>query len=153
MHHFLFGEHHSFKQQLIIRFINSLSQSGIHWNVKIRFKLQKNHTSQLQKLQKNVKSKTAHLCLRTCFCSKINKTPKTHSKLKKNQKNISFLKSISTLKFLTTKFLQCNIYQLSNDNINYVPKANLPKQNRSSWLFVQKIQKKTKKSKNPKAQK
>jgi len=55
------------------------------------------------------------------------------------------IQSISTLKFLTTKFLRCNIYQLSNDNINYVPKANLPKQNRSSWLFVQKNSKKTKK--------
>ena len=118
--------------------------------LKLRFKLQKNHTS---KLQKNVKSKIAHLCLRTCLCSKINKNPKTYSKSKKTQKNISFLKSISTLKFLTTKFLRCNIYQLSNDNINYVPKANLLKQNRSSWLFVQKFFKKHKKSKNPKAQK
>jgi len=32
-------------------------------------------------------------------------------------------------------------------------KVNLPKQNHSSWLFVQKFQKKPKKSKNPKAQK
>jgi len=80
------------------------------------------------------------LCLRTCFCSKINKNPKTHSKFKKTKKNISFLKSISILKFLTTKFLRCNIYQLSNDNINYVPK-----QNRSSWLFVQRKFKKNQK--------
>ena len=110
--------------------------------------------TKFQKLQKNVKSKIAHLCLRTCFCSKINKNPKTNSKSKKTKKNISFLKSISTLKFLTTKFLRCNIYQLSNDNINYVPKANLPKQNSSSWLFIQKFfSKNTKKSKNPKAQK
>ena len=86
------------------------------------------------------------MCLRTCFCSKINKIPKTHSKFKKNQKKtISFLKPISTLKFLTIKFLRCNIYQISNDNINYAPKANLPKQNRSSWLFVQKFFKKNQK--------
>jgi len=59
---------------------------------------------------------------------------------KKNQK-----KQFQILKFLTIRFLRCNIYQISNDNINYVPKANLPKQNRSSWLFVQKFSKKTKK--------
>ena len=79
--------------------------------------------------------------------------PKNILKIKKKtKKNISFLKSISTLKFLTTKFLLCNIYQLSNDNINYVPKANLPKQNRSSWLFVQKnfFKKKQKKVKTQK---
>ena len=112
--------------------------------LKLRFKLQKNHIS---KTSKKI-SKTAHLCLRTCFCSKTNKNPKTHSKFKKNQKNIS-LNQLQILKFLTIKFLRCNIYQLSNDNINYVPK-----QNRSSWLFVQKkISKTTKKSKNPKAQK
>ena len=85
---------------------------------------------------------------------KNQQNPKTHSKFKKKpKKNISFLKSISTLKFLTTKFLRCNIYQLSNDNINHVPKANLPKQNHSSWLFVQKFQKKTKKKLKPKSTK
>ena len=74
--------------------------------------------------------------------------PKNTLKIqKKPKKNISFLKSISTLKFLTIKFLRCNIYQLSNDNINYVPKANLPKQNHSSWLFVQKNSKNQKKVK------
>ena len=67
---------------------------------------------------------------------------------KKTKKNIS-LNQFQILKFLTIKFLRCNIYQLSNDNINYVPK-----QNRSSWLFVQRKFKKTqKKSKNPKTQK
>ena len=80
------------------------------------------------------------MCLRTCFCSKINKIPKTHSKFKKNQKNISFLNQFQILKFLTIKFLWCNIYQISNDNINYVPK-----QNHSSWLFIQKILKKNQK--------
>ncbi len=78
---------------------------------------------------------------------------KTHSKFKKKKTKKNFLNQFQILKFLTIKFLRCNIYQLSNDNINYVPKANLPKQNRSSWLFGQKFQKKPKKSKNPKAQK
>ena len=86
-----------------------------------------------------------HTCaLEHAFVQKSTKTQK-HTQNKKKQKNISFLKSISTLKFLTIKFLRCNIYQLSNDNINYVPKANLPKQNRSSWLFVQKKFKKNQK--------
>ena len=69
---------------------------------------------------------------------------------KKPKKNISFLNQFQILKFLTIKFLWCNIYQISNDNINYVPK-----QNHSSWLFIQKILKKKnpKKSKNPKTQK
>ena len=57
---------------------------------------------------------------------------------KKPKKIFLFLNQFQILKFLTIKFLRCNIYQLSNDNINYVPKANLPKQNHSSWLFVQK---------------
>ena len=118
--------------------------------LKLRFKLQKNHTSKDKKVK-------LHTCaLEHAFVQKINKNQKTYSKSKKKpNKNISFLKSISTLKFLTTKFLLCNIYQLSNDNINYLPKANLPKQNHSSWLFVQKKnhQKKPKKSKNPKTQK
>ena len=70
--------------------------------LELRFKLQKNHISKTSEERKI--SKTAHLCLRTCFCSKINKNPKTHSKSKKTKKNISFLKSISTLKFLTTNF-------------------------------------------------
>jgi hypothetical protein len=75
------------------------------------------------------------------FLFKNQKIPKTYSKFKKNQK-----KSISNFKkFLTNRFLRCNIYQISNNNINYVPKANLPKQNHSSWLFIQKNSKKTKK--------
>ncbi len=73
--------------------------------LKLRFKLQRNQTSKTSEERKK-KSKIAHLCLRTCFCSKIKKNPKTYSKSKKkSKKNISFLKSISTLKFLTTKFL------------------------------------------------
>jgi len=52
----------------------------------------------LQKLQKNVKSKTAHLCLRTCFCSKINKKSKNTLKIQKKPKKIFFLKSISNFK-------------------------------------------------------
>ncbi len=72
--------------------------------------------------------------LRTCFCSKIHKIPKTHSNFKKIKK-IFLFKSISNFKIFTIKFLRCNIYQISDDNINYVPKANLPKQNHSSWLF------------------
>jgi len=117
--------------------------------LELRFKLQKNHISKTSK-----KSKIAHLCLRTCFCSKINEKSKNTLKIQKKSKKIFlFLNQFQILKFLTIKFLRCNIYQISNDNINYVPKANLPKQNHSSWLFVQKFQKKPKKSKNPKTQK
>ncbi len=82
---------------------------------------------------------------------KSKNTLKIQKKAKK--KIFLFLNQFQILKFLTIKFLRCNIYQLSNDNINYVPKANLPKQNRSSWLFIQKNSKNTKKSKNPKPQK
>ena len=114
--------------------------------LELRFKLQKNHISKTSK-----KSKIAHLCLRTCFCSKINKNPKNTLKIqKKSKKKYFFLNQFQILKFLTIKFLRCNIYQISNDNINYVPKANLPKQNHSSWLFVQKIQKNKKKVKTQK---
>ena len=89
------------------------------------------------------------MCLRTCFCSKIKKSQKHTQNSKKTKKNISFLNQFQILKFLTIKFLWCNIYQISNDNINYVPK-----QNHSSWLFAQKFSKKNpKKSKNPKTQK
>lgn len=66
------------------------------------------------------------------------KSQKHTQNSKKTKKKYFFLNQFQILKFLTIKFLRCNIYQLSNDNINYVPKANLPKQNRSSWLFVQK---------------
>jgi len=64
--------------------------------LKLRFKLQKNHTSKTSEERK--KSKTAHLCLRTCFCSKINKNPKNTLKIQKIKKYISFLKSISNFK-------------------------------------------------------
>ncbi len=94
------------------------------------------------------------MCLRTYFCSKINKNPKNTLKIQKNQKKyFFFLNQFQILKFFTIKFLRCNIYQISNNNINYVPKANLPKQNHSSWLFKKNSQKKQKKVKNPKAQK
>ncbi len=73
--------------------------------------------------------------------------PKNILKIKKNQKNISFLKSISTLKFLTTKFLRCNIYQLSNDNINYLFTQAKPQQ---LAVCSKKIQKKKKKVKTQK---
>ena len=80
-----------------------------------------------------------HTCaLEHAFVQKSTKTQKHTQNKKKPKKIFLFLKSISTLKFLTIKFPRCNIYQISNDNINYVPKANLPNQNRSSWLFVQK---------------
>ncbi len=74
--------------------------------LKLRFKLQKNQTS---KLQKNVKKVKLHICaLEHTFVQKSTKTQK-HTQKQKKPKNISFLKSISTLKFLTTKFLRCNI--------------------------------------------
>ena len=80
--------------------------------LELRFKLQKNHNFK-KNLQKNVKSKTAHLCLRTCFCSKIKKNLKNTLKIqKKPKKNISFLNQFQILKFLTIKFLRCNIYQV-----------------------------------------
>ena len=78
--------------------------------LELRFKLQKNHISKTSEERK--KSKTAHLCLRTCFCSKINKKPKNTLKIQKKPKKYFFSKSISTLKFLTIKFLRCNIYQI-----------------------------------------
>jgi hypothetical protein len=68
------------------------------------------------------------------------KSQKHTQNSKKTKKNISFLNQFQILKFLTIKFLWCNIYQISNDNINYVPK-----QNHSSWLFIQKILKKNQK--------
>ena len=79
------------------------------------------------------------MCLRTCFVQKSTKIPKTHSKFKKIKKYFLFLNQFQILKFLTLRFLRCNIYQISNNNINYLPKAKLPKQNHSSWLFVQKF--------------
>ena len=88
--------------------------------LELRFKLQKNHISKTSEERKKVKR---HTCaLEHTFVQKSNKNPKTHSKFKKNQKNIS-LNQFQILKFLTIKFLRCNIYQISNDNINYVPKA------------------------------
>jgi len=85
---------------------------------------------------------------------KNQKFSKTHSKFKKNQKKYLFLNQFQILKFLTIKFLRCNIYQIRNDNINYVPKKQiyLSKTTAAGCLF-KKIQKKPKKSKNPKAQK
>ena len=56
--------------------------------LELRFKLQKNHISKTSK-----KSKTAHLCLRTCFCSKIKKNSKNTLKIQKKSK-----KSISNFK-------------------------------------------------------
>ena len=83
------------------------------------------------------------------FKNQKKKSQKHTQNSKKTKKNISFLNQFQILKFLTIKFLWCNIYQISNDNINYVPK-----QNHSSWLFVRKnLSKNPKKSKNPKAQK
>lgn len=53
--------------------------------LELRFKLQKNHIS---KLQKNVK---LHTCaLEHAFVQKSKKIPKTHSKFKKNQKKYFF---------------------------------------------------------------
>ena len=70
--------------------------------LKLRFKLQKNQTS---KLQKNVKKVKLHTCaLEHAFVQKSTKFKKHTQNSKKPKKNISFLKSISTLKFLTTNF-------------------------------------------------
>ena len=64
--------------------------------LKLRFKLQKNHTSKTSEEQKKVK---LHTCaLEHAIVQKINKNPKTYSKSKKTKKNISFLKSISNFK-------------------------------------------------------
>jgi hypothetical protein len=61
--------------------------------LELRFKLQKNHISKTSK-----KSKTAHLRLRTNFCSKNQtKIQKQTQNQKKNQKKY-FFKSISNFK-------------------------------------------------------
>ena len=62
--------------------------------LELRFKLQKNHIS---KLQKNVK---LHTCaLKHPFVQKLTKIQKhTQNSKKKKPKNISFLKSISNFK-------------------------------------------------------
>ena len=68
--------------------------------LELRFKLQKNHISKTSK--KKVK---LHICaLEHAFVQKSKNLKNTLKIQKKNQKNISFLKSISTLKFLTTNF-------------------------------------------------
>ena len=71
-------------------------------------------------------------------------------KIQKKTKNISFLKSISNFKIsYNQNSFDVTFTKLSNDNINYVPK-----QNRSSWLFVQrKFKKNQKKVKTQKTQK
>jgi hypothetical protein len=87
--------------------------------LKLRFKLQKNQTSKLQKNVKKVKSHT--FALEHAFVQKSTKKTKNILKIKKKQKNYYYFSlSILTLKFLTTIFLLRNIYQLSNDNINYL---------------------------------
>jgi hypothetical protein len=57
--------------------------------LKLRFKLQKNQSS---KLQKNVKkSKIAHLCLKNMLLFKNQQKPKKHTQNKKKQKIFLFL--------------------------------------------------------------
>ena len=66
--------------------------------LKLRFKLQKNQTSKTSEERKKKKVKIAHLCLRTCLCSKIKKTKNTLKIKKKPKKIFLFLKSISNFK-------------------------------------------------------
>ncbi len=81
--------------------------------------------------------------------------PKKHTKnqKKKKKKNISSLKLNFNFKiFLTTKFLLRNIYQLSNDNINYLfylKQIYLSKTAAAGCLF-KKLKKKQKKVKTQK---
>jgi len=72
--------------KLIVRFINSLSQSGILEILELRFKLQKNHISKLQKKAK------LHTCaLEHTFVQKPTKSKKHTQNSKKSKKNIFFL--------------------------------------------------------------
>ena len=71
----------------------------------LSYKKKEKKRNQISKLQKNVKSKIAHLCLKNILLFKNpKKKPKTYSKSKKTKKNISFLKSISIFKISYNQF-------------------------------------------------
>jgi hypothetical protein len=112
--------------------------------LELRFKLQKNHISKPSEERKKVK---LHTCALEHAFVQNQQNPKNTLKIQKKPKKYFFSKSISN--FLQSNSFDVTSTKLSNDNINYVPK-----QNRSSWLFVQrKFKKQKKNSKNPKAQK
>ena len=78
--------------------------------LELRFKLQKE--SYFKNFRRKQKVKLHTCALEHAFVQKSTKSQKHTQNSKKTKKNISFLKSISTLKFLTIKFLRCNIYQV-----------------------------------------